>query len=256
IAVKPLITCLGSPHREVREEALSALKELVAPDDLPQLLLELEQPNPHTQLNILILLRKIHDVQALPYILPFFTSERPELREAAITTLRYLNQVERCQPALALMQDPDVTVVRATTLTLGHLQDAEVIPILQAALTSHSDWQVRRNAAQSLALHQDPGTIPALGQALGDDHWQVRKFAAQALQKGANQEVLPSLVRALSDEYSDVRKEAAIALRHFGDPQVLNALQQTLDDPDIEVRIQTERAIKQIQAATQGASNV
>ena len=94
IAVKPLMACLRSPEEEVRKEALSALKELIAPADLMMLLDYVQEDNFYMQLNVLILLRKIHDAQALPYVLPFFESEREELRETAITTLRYLNQVE------------------------------------------------------------------------------------------------------------------------------------------------------------------
>ena len=242
--------CLGSPHEGVRSEALAALKELVASDDLLQLLDVLQQDNANVQLNVLILLRKIHDAQALPYILPFFYSDNPQLSEAAVTTLRYLNQVESCQPALALMSDPVEAVRRATTLTLGHLIDEEVVALLNEALASDPDWQVRRNAAQSLALHAPSEAVPVLGAALGDEHWQVRKFAAQALQQVADDQVIPALVTALSDESSDVRRDASTALGNLGDPSVLNALQQTLDDPDMDVRINSQRAIQKIQEST------
>jgi HEAT repeat protein len=246
VAVPALIPCLASADAEVREEALSALKELVAADDLLQLLDALQQPNIDMQLNM----RKIHDVQALPFILPFFKSEQPSLREAAVTTLRYLNQVACCQPAIALLSDPEATVRRATALTLGHLNDDEGIPALCQALITDPDWQVRRNAAQSLAFHNTPEAIPALGQALQDDHWQVRKFAARALQTTADDRVLPLLVQALTDEYADVRRDVAVALGHLGDVSVLPALHQTLDDPDMEVRIFSQRAIQQLQAST------
>ncbi|MEM1311510.1 MAG: HEAT repeat domain-containing protein, partial [Cyanobacteria bacterium P01_H01_bin.153] len=86
VAVVPLMGCLGSPHEAVRTEALSALKELVFADDLMKLLDVLQLGNVHAQLNVLVLLRKIHDAQALPSVLPFFESDNPELREAAVTT--------------------------------------------------------------------------------------------------------------------------------------------------------------------------
>jgi HEAT repeat protein len=74
------------------------------------------------------------------------------------------------------MTDSEERVRRETALTLGHLVDAEVVPLLMQVLTTDADWQVRRNAAKSLALHADPTALPAVGQALKDDHWQVRKF--------------------------------------------------------------------------------
>lgn len=256
VVVPALLNCLGSDHElEVREEALSALKELVAPDDLLKLLDAIQVKDENMQLNVLILLRKIHDAQALPYVLPFFESENPVLREAAIVTLRYLNQVVRCEPALPLAKDIHDDVRRSAILTLGYLSDEPVVPILCDAIAHDTDWQVRRNAAQSLDLHATQTATPALIQAMEDDHWQVRKFTARALQKIANNEAIPNLIKALSDEYSDVRRDAAIALGNLGNPEVLPALQQTLDDPDRDVQIFSQRAIQKIQDQLTETSN-
>ena len=238
IAIPPLLKCLGSTQPEaVRVEALAALKEMVSPDDLLTLLDEVQIEDETVQLNVLILLRKIHDAQALPYIAPFFESKSPALREAAVVTLRYLNQVVRFEPALALASDESEEVRRSAILTLGHLSDEAVVPTLCQALTTDADWQVRRNAAQALDLQSTPAAIGALTSALEDEHWQVRKFTARALQRVADDTVIPSLVKALSDEYSDVRRDAAIALGNLGNPEVLSALKQTLDDPDRDVQI-------------------
>lgn len=248
VAIPALLTCLGSSREEaVRTEALSALKELVSPDDLLTLLDAIQIDDLQVQLNVLILLRKIHDAQALPYILPFFESDNPALREASIVTLRYLNQVVRCEPALALAKDSHEEVRRSAILTLGHLADEAVIPMLCEAIATDSDWQVRRNAAQALDLHAAESAISALTNAMEDEHWQVRKFTARALQKVCNTDAIPTLIKALSDEYSDVRRDAAIALGNLGDPAVLPALHQTLDDPDRDVQIFSQRAIQKIQ---------
>ncbi|MFK8183039.1 MAG: HEAT repeat domain-containing protein [Phormidesmis sp.] len=256
VVVKPLLKCLGSDREEaVRTEALSALKEIVAPDDLLTLLDTLQTGDEQTQLNVLVLLRKIHDAQALGYILPFFDSASPALREASIVTLRYLNQVVRCEPALALAKDTSAEVRRATMLTLGHLTDAEVVPLLCKSLATDSDWQVRRNAAQALDLHETADALSALTQAMEDDHWQVRKFTTRALQGIATPATMPCLIKALSDEYSDVRRDAAIALGKIGHPDALPPLTQTLDDPDRDVQIFSSRAIEAIQSQLTEATN-
>lgn len=255
-AVPALVECLASPVEDIREEAKSALGELVAPDHLLLLLDALLRDDINMQLNILFLLRKIHDAQCLPYVMPFFESPLPELREAAITTLKYLNQVVRCEPALALMSDADATVRRATALTLGHLADAEVVPILCKAVTNDLDWEVRRNAAKSLTTHADPDAIAALEKSAEDPHWQVRKFSLQALQKIAADRTLPLFIKALTDEYSDVRREGVIAMRILNNPLALTPLQQTLDDPDRDVCIFAQRAIQSIQDNIQETSNV
>ncbi|MEL6321965.1 MAG: HEAT repeat domain-containing protein [Cyanobacteria bacterium J06626_14] len=255
-AIPALLTCLGSSREEeVRQEALSALKELVSPDDLLKLLDAIQIEDELVQLNVLILLRKIHDAQALPYVLPFFESDNSTLREASVVTLRYLNQVVKCEPALALAKDHHDEVRRSAILTLGHLNDEAVVPTLCETIATDPDWQVRRNAAQALDLHAADASIPALTAAMEDDHWQVRKFTARALQKVANNDAIPNLIKALSDEYSDVRRDAAIALGNLGNPEVLPALQQTLDDPDRDVQIFSQRAIQKIQDQTAEPSN-
>lgn len=256
VAIPPLLKCLSANHEEsVRVEALSALKEMVSPDDLLTLLDAVQIEDETVQLNVLVLLRKIHDAQALPYIAPFFDSASPALREAAVVTLRYLNQVVRFEPALALASDASEEVRRSAILTLGHLSDEAVIPTLCNALTTDADWQVRRNAAQAIDLHATKEAIPALTSALEDDHWQVRKFAARALQRSADDTAIPNLVKALSDEYSDVRRDAAIALGNLGNPDVLSALKQTLDDPDRDVQIFSGRAIQKIQGELAGTTH-
>lgn len=249
--VPHLIPLLGSSDAEVREEARSALSELIVSDDLFLLLEALFQENIHLQLNILFLLRKIHDVQALPAILPFLQSPNSDLREAAIVTLRYLNQVERCEPALVLLTDPEASVRRATALTLGHLQDETVISKLSQALLTDSDWEVRRNAAKALAIHANALAIETLEKALKDEHWQVRRFSIQALQKIPSHGLLLPLIKALTDEFSDVRKDAAIALGLLKNSQALPALEQTLNDPDRDVVIYAQRAIQTIQSTLQ-----
>ncbi len=247
-AAVPALLDLTSPNAEIREEAQSALGELISPEHLLLLLDALQRHDQNLQLSILILLRKIHDIQSLPAIVPFLQSENAELREAAVTTLRYLNQLQQCPPALSLLMDVDERVRRAAALTLGYLVDAEVIYLLSHALVNDRDWQVRRNAAKSLALHANSEALPALGTALVDEHWQVRKAVLQALQNQTCNQHLPGLIRALADEFADVRKEAAIALGNLGNSAALNSLQQALDDPDREVVIYTQRAIQKINA--------
>lgn len=133
---------------------------------------------------------------------------------------------------------------REVVLTLGHLTDEGVLSQVSQSLTADTDWQVRRNAAKSLALHASPAALPALSTALQDNHWQVRKFALQALQHSPDNASLANLMPLLKDEFADVRQEAAIA--KLTTPAALNALQPALDDPDREVSIQAERAIEKV----------
>ena len=243
-AVVPLLQCLELHHDvKVRNEALMALKELVNQDHLLILLDKFSLNDSCLDRAILILLRKIHDIQALPSIAPFLESSDDQLRYEAIITLRYLNQLTHFPPALTLASDPNVEVRKETMLTLAHLDEPDVLNLLMSAVTSDESWEVRRNAAQSLERKSDQQSSDALVQAIGDEHWQVRKFSLRALKPLVQEPYVPAIVPLLCDDYSDVRKEAALVLGGVISEQAKTALQQGLNDSDIEVRIASQKSL-------------
>lgn len=244
LAVEPLIACLSSSYSsKVRAEALMALKELVNQDHLLVLLDKLSIDDDLLQNSILVLLRKIHDIQALPYIAPFLESKFEHLRLASIVTLRYLNQLTHFPPALALASDPSIEVRKEAMLTFAHLDEPEVLAVLLQSLLEDSSWEVRRNAAQALERKSDPSSAGALSSAISDQHWQVRKFSLRALNPLVAEQFAPKIIPLLCDDYSDVRKEAALALGGVNSEQAKVALQQSLSDADIEVRIASEKSL-------------
>lgn len=248
-AVIPLIDCLRDSRAErIRIEALNALKELVNQDHLMKLLDYLEQNDVKLQASILVLLRKIHDVQALPSVAVFLDSEHELLRKESVTTLRYLNQLTHFPPALKLAHDPSVNVRKEAMLTLAHLDQPDVIDILESSLLKDDSWEVRRNAAQALERKSDPSTSTSLSVAIKDNHWQVRKFALKALQPHVLETFAPIIISLLCDEYSDVRKEAALALGGIKTEQAKAALLQSINDTDIEVRIASEKSLARLQS--------
>ena len=248
-AVVPLIDCLDSSRSErTRVEALNALKELVNQDHLLLLLDKLTEDDLELQIAILILLRKIHDVQAPPFVAPFLESSKEILRKEAVTTLRYLNQLTHFPPALKLATDSSVDVRKETMLTLAHLDEPDVLTTLHSSLLDDESWEVRRNAAQALERKSSSSSAESLGQAIRDEHWQVRKFALKALQAHVSESVLTTLIPLLCDDFSDVRKEAALALGSIPSEESKSALQQSLNDSDIEVRIASEKSLARLQS--------
>ena len=246
-AVIPLIDCLrGCKPERIRTESLNALKELVNQDHLMTLLDCLGENDVLFQASILILLRKIHDVQALPSVAVFLDSEHEDLRKESVTTLRYLNQLTHFPPVLELAHDPSVNVRKETMLTLAHLDQAEVIDTLQSSLLEDESWEVRRNAAQALERKSNPQASASLAVAIRDQHWQVRKFALKALQPHVLEAYAPSIISLLCDDYSDVRKEAALALGGINSEQSKAALSQSINDTDIEVRIASGKSLARL----------
>ncbi|MDA7622156.1 HEAT repeat domain-containing protein [bacterium] len=243
-AVLPLIDCLSSTFAErIRLEALNALKELVNQDHLLALLDQLVKSDVALQASILILLRKIHDIQALPSVAPFLSSEHELLRKEAVTTLRYLNQLTHFPPAILLASDSSIEVRKEAMLTFAHLDEPDVIPALITSLLEDTSWEVRRNAAQALDRKSNPSSADALALSISDDHWQVRKFSLRALNAHVSENHISNILPLLCDDYSDVRKEAALALGGISTDQSRAALKRSINDSDIEVRIASEKSL-------------
>ena len=246
-AVLPLLECINSNReKKVSDEACSALKELINQDHLLKLLDYLESDDELQIIYVLILLRKIHDVQALPSISPYLSSENKNIRKEAVITLRYLNQLTHFTPVNTLADDLDQEVRKETMLTLGNFREDCIVPILCNSLENDESWEVRRNAAIALEMHGDNSSSKSLSSAISDLHWQVRKFSMRALTKVLSEEYLGEIVKLLCDDYSDVRKEAAIALGLLGSKKAIPSLKQSLDDADIEVRIQSQKALEKL----------
>ena len=247
-AVLPLMACINSQRdKKVSQEACGALKELINQDHLLKLLDYLDSDDELQIMYVLILLRKIHDVQALPTISPFLSSKNKDLRREAVITLRYLNQLTHFSPANLLANDSDKEVRKETMLTLGNFREECIVGILCDSLQNDESWEVRRNAAMALEIHSDHHSSQPLSCAISDVHWQVRKFSMRALSKVLSEEYLKDIIPLLCDEYSDVRKEAAIALGLLGSKDAVAPLKQSLDDADIEVRIASQKALNKIE---------
>ena len=247
-AVLPLMNCINSKRdKKVSQEACSALKELINQDHLMKLLDYLDSDDELQIIYVLILLRKIHDIQALPSISPFLSSKNKDLRRESVITLRYLNQLTHFSPANLLSKDSDIEVRKETMLTLGNFREECIVELLCDSLQNDESWEVRRNAAIALEIHSDPASSQPLSCAISDQHWQVRKFSLRAFSKVLSEKYLKDIIPLLCDEYSDVRKEAAIALGLLGSKHAIAPLKQSLDDADIEVRIASQKALKNIE---------
>jgi HEAT repeat protein len=79
------------------------------------------------------------------------------------------------------------------------------------AVLVHSDWEVRRSAAEALGKISDPRAVEPLIAALKDRKEDVCKIAGKALVEIGTPAVEP-LITALEDNDKDVRKAVARAL--------------------------------------------
>ncbi|HVV72884.1 MAG TPA: HEAT repeat domain-containing protein, partial [Verrucomicrobiae bacterium] len=105
-------------------------------------------------------------------------------------------------------------------------------------------WEVRKEAAESLARLNDRQAVPALGEALADSDADVREAAAIALGSLGDRRAIGPLVLALRDPTSGVRRITAAALSRIdtnwsSSPEARAAIEQlraALQDNDPGVR--------------------
>ena len=157
----------------------------------------------------------------------------PEVRATALGALRRMGRLEASilaaasidpspvvrrraadlagDPAIpiALVDDPDASVVEAACAALGEIGDAgrPGVPALARVCGHHPDQRCREAAVAALGAIGDRAAVPAILAALSDKP-TVRRRAVIALAPFAGPEIEAALVRALEDRDWQVRQAA------------------------------------------------
>ncbi|MGQ0805001.1 MAG: HEAT repeat domain-containing protein [Actinomycetota bacterium] len=135
----------------------------------------------------------------------------PEVRRRAAELTPSLAVAPPPRPLVALLDDPDVTVVEAAAWALGELsqpaRDAGAVPALVRAATDHDDPIAREAAVAALGALGDPAGLPAILTACTDKP-PVRRRAVLALAPFEGPEVDAALDRASRDRDWQTRQAA------------------------------------------------
>lgn len=112
-------------------------------------------------------------------------------------------------PLLALLDDPDATVVETVAWACGERQPPEpgVVGRLSSIATGHDDALCREAAVAALGAIGDPAGLPAILAATGDKA-TVRRRAVIALAPFEGAEVDAALAAARTDRDWQVRQAA------------------------------------------------
>ncbi len=204
-SIPRLVTALGDPRADVRNEAAVTLVE-IGPVVIPAVAASLSGNDPHVRLNACEVLG--------------------QLGVDAASTVPAL---------LTLLKDDDERIVRAATTALGeiHAEPATVLPALTALLQQKSA-AVRIIAVRAIAQYgpEAGDSVSLMLHLLSDDNIMLRASAVDALgRSGDNRvEVIEALVKALSDGNAPVTLNAANALSHIGTPAVPALVQKLADE--------------------------
>jgi hypothetical protein len=137
---------------------------------------------------------------------------------------------------------------RQARLSLVALGSEAVDPLI--AMLKDADHEVRWEAAKALAEIADPGSAPALAEALGDAGFDIRWLAAEGLIALEGAGLGPLLEALLKNSDSVYLREGAhhvmYDLAHKGFRDQLGPVIAALEgvDPEIEIREPARRALQ------------
>lgn len=179
--------------------------------------------------------------------------EDARLRSVAAGALGEIGDTVATPALVRALDDPSVSVRRASAAALGKLQrivnpmrDPRAVgPLVGRMADSHQS--VRFAAAGALAGIGSPA-VGALSGALRGADPLVRALAAEALGEVGGREVVPALWRAAEDPDWGVRAAAAGSIGVVGTPSELPRLRAWLEqEPDGFVAAQLREAIRRVE---------
>ena len=134
-------------------------------------------------------------------------------RWAAADALGRIGDSRAVARLLRALEDPAMTVRRASIVALLRLEAMNAVPRIARRLEEDQSGGVRMIAAGVLGKFEDPRAVPALVRALGDVQWYVRQAAATALGQIGDRRAIAALEKATRDPRKSVARAAAAALR-------------------------------------------
>ena len=196
---------------EVRAQAVRALASLRAKDQVPTLIMALEDPQ---------------------------NREHRAVRIEIVRTLGALRD-PAAGPALErTLRDSDKQLVGETVLALGRVGYASARPVLEGMFRTDPSSLMKARALEALALLRDPGSIPLFESLLSHKEDDYRELSAEGLARLHYPGAKDWRTRFDLEKKPSVRNALAFGLVASGDLDYLNNLANALDSrqaPQAEV---------------------
>jgi HEAT repeat protein len=187
---------------EVRVQALRALASLSAKDQVPALIMALEDP------------------------------QNREHRNVRVEVVRTLGAVRDPSAGPALeraLRDSDNQLVAEAVLAIGLVGHATARPVLQEMFRTHPSATVKSRALEAIALLRDPASVPLFESLLTHQNDYYRELSAEGLARTNYPGAKDWITRFDQEKKANVRNALAYGLVMSGDNDYINALATSLD---------------------------
>ncbi|NTW29542.1 MAG: lyase [Coriobacteriia bacterium] len=170
-------------------------------------------------------------------------SDDPSDREIGANLLGQLGSgtptflTESVDILLTMLGDPDLDVLGAAIINLGHRGDVRCVAAL-CEFTNHESSEIRYAVASALGGFGDELAVAALIQLAQDTDFDTRNWAVfglGSLTEADSDEIRETLASALDDPDLEIRGEALVGLARRGDLRVRAALLREWEGSDVSL---------------------
>jgi HEAT repeat protein len=236
----PLLGALADTDAEVRRIAADSVRELVEVLPEPEgIAVELNSGDPAVRAVALSVLSARRVGERAQYR-PALADEDHRVRIEGVRALVSVDDVQGVAEAAA---DGNREVRIAAAKGLSTLR-AGLDTVRR--LVGDRDPLVRAAALAALSgVGCGVDDLAEVQRALTESAWQVRQGAARALAGAQPEYAVPALAQALTDQHLDVRKAAVLSLTPWAatEPAARAALESALQDGDADVRAYARNAL-------------
>jgi HEAT repeat protein len=148
------------------------------------------------------------------------------------------------KPLLKSLKDPNWKIRWYASEVLGKIGDERAVAGLIETMGDENSG-VRSKSLIALVEIGEPSVDPLI-RALSNDNWQIRRQAAETLGVIGLKKSVEPLIHTLEDENSWVRKTAAESLGNIGDRRAVNPLKNLLKDDSLEVQAVVSDALEKL----------
>jgi HEAT repeat protein len=259
-----LLRLLTVPHREVRAAAINALGEIPA-EQAGALHEALDMPSKLVREGVVTALGMISPLAFLGAILDGARDPHPEVRRAAASSLRAVEDHRAAMRLAELLEDSHHEVVDTAIESLVRMSGT-ALGSLRIALRHTRSGFGKANMLKVLGLLGNPGSLPVIVAHMTDSLFMVRNAAVEAVLafgKGAvkplvgmtqtsSSPITAIVEEALGGTSRRVRIRAIRALGELGNHYAVEPLKQLAADQDILVAKPAQEALQKLGCAAWG----